>query len=83
MSQGKLLFILSVVGIELIVYLILNVTVPFVSQIAVDTANNTAVTPFASAQGFLRWVPILLYIIPAAIGPVAIFLRLRKDDDAE
>jgi cytochrome c oxidase subunit IV len=83
MSQGKLIFILAVVGIEILVYLILSVTVSFVSQIAVDTANNTAVTPFASAQGFLRWVPILLYIVPAAIGLVAIFLRLRKDDEAE
>lgn len=77
----KLKFIACVVGAVVICYLIIGVTIGFVSEIAFDTANNTSVAAFGSAQAFLRWVPILLYILPGLIGTGLIVWKLRKPEE--
>lgn len=71
-----------VVGLVLMVYVILLVTVPFLSTIAVDVSTNMSIDhPVAQYPGAvegLLMAPWLLFFVPGCIGLIAIIVILRK-----
>lgn len=77
----KIKFVGFVLAALVICYTVIGVTIGFVSDIAFTTANNTSVAAFANAQSFLRWVPILLYVLPAVIGVGLIVWKLRQPEN--
>lgn len=80
---NKIKFVGIVLGCLVVVYVTLSISMPFVADIAYETANDTSVASFGSAQGFLRWVPLFLWIFPGVAGIGAIWWRLRKSDEPE
>ena len=77
----KVKFTGFVIACLVVVYVILSITMPFVAEIAYETANDTSVAAFGSAQAGLRWVPLFLWIFPGVAGLGAIWWRLRKSED--
>lgn len=77
----KIKFTGVVLGCLVVVYVLLSITMPFVADIAFETANDTSVAAFESAQAGLRWAPLFLWIFPGVAGVGIIWWRLRKPDE--
>ncbi|GAG82113.1 unnamed protein product [marine sediment metagenome] len=80
--MNKLGHVAVVVGLVLMVYLILLITVPFLSSVAVDVASNmTADHPVAQYPGAvegLLMAPWLLFFAPGVIGLIAVVVILKR-----
>lgn len=79
----KVKFTGFVIACLVVVYVILSITMPFVADIAYETANETSVAGFTTAQAGLRWAPLFLWIFPGVAGVGIIWWRLRKSDEPE
>jgi len=75
---SKIKFVGMVLVGMAVVYILLTAFMPFISGMAFDTANNTSVADFPSAQAGLRWTPIILYTVPGVVGLTLIVLKLRS-----
>lgn len=77
----KVKFTGIVIACLVVVYIVLSITMPFVANIAYETANDTSVAAFWSAQAGLRWAPLFLWIFPGVAGLGLIWWKLRKTND--
>jgi len=80
--MNKFGHIAIVVGLVVMVYLILLITVPFLSSVAVDVSTNMSidhnVTLYPGSVDILLLSPWLLFFVPAVIGLIAIVIILKK-----
>lgn len=79
--MGKFATVAGIIGAVILSYLVMAVSWPVVTTTAFDAANTVNATANAYAYrattAGLRFAPLFLWMLPAAIGVVAIYITLK------
>jgi len=80
--MGKFFKIAGIIGAVIVAYLITLPMWPIVYNAAFDAATSTNATAnayeYRATTAFLRFSPLLLFLVPAVIGIVSVFIVLKK-----
>ena len=78
--MGRIFQVVLVVSFTIVTYLIMIIVVPLLGEFASTTntiISETATGNYASTQGFLLYIPMILWFVPFGIAIIVIMQILR------
>ena len=80
--MDKIKFIGFTIFAVTVAYIFLTILMPLLTEVSGDSADELEGDPHADAYVLpvagLRYAPLVLYFIPAAVGVTAIVLKLKQ-----